>query len=358
MYKKNVLLIINSGLLNSGVPKVVFDIVSALYEKYDFDILVQSNKKEYYDDKLLYYGCNIIYFGNPVYGRKRYFYDLTIRLLKTLWIVRRKKYDIIHSFTGYQAGVDCLAGFLAGSNVRIANIHGVVSSTNTLVTGSYERICCYLIKRFATNRIGVSEQAASSLYKGMNYEVIYNSVRFDEYQKIAKEVHAGINLIQIGYYNENKNQLYSLNILRELKKQNQKVCLYFIGYDMGNGYYDQMLNYIVHNELTDNVIFLNHDYDKKKILPYIDYMLQPSIFEGLSLTALECQASCIPCIVSDAIPEIVNIGFLHRIPLIHMNAWVSFIRDGDGKNDHIEEQKTTIFSRTRFLDSFDKIYRQ
>ena len=47
--KKRILLIVNSGLLNSGVPKVVFDIITGLHSEFKFDILVQSPQKEYYD---------------------------------------------------------------------------------------------------------------------------------------------------------------------------------------------------------------------------------------------------------------------------------------------------------------------
>lgn len=353
---KKILFIINSSLDNSGVPKVAFDIISGLHEKYYFDILVQSDKIGYYDEILKSLGCNIIYYGKPFVGKKLYIYNLTCRILKLRKTIKRGRYDVIQSFTGYQAGIDCLAGALAGSKIRIANIHGTVKRNHTLFTGTYERICLYLIGRFSTVRIGVSEQAALSIYSGVSYKVIYNSIPFDEFLNIKKTEHSEINLIQIGYYNENKNQLFSLKILNELKLQGRNVRLFFIGYAVGDNYFQKMQNYIHQYNLSDCVSFLEHDYDKKKVFPIIDYMLQPSLSEGLSLTALECQASKIPCIVSEAIPQAADIGLLHRLPLYDADAWGRFICDNLGSNDTLDERKCLQFSRDRFLSNFDSIY--
>ena len=108
---------------------------------------------------------------------------------------------------------------------------------------------------------------------------------------------------------------------------------------------------------ANNVDWLHtDDYKKDKIFPIIDFMLQPSYREGLSLVALECQAAGIKCLVSEAIPDEVNIGLLHRLPLTAQMEWIKSISQLRNIEESINDEKVETFSRTSFLNDFMLIY--
>lgn len=348
MSKRKILLVINSGLVNAGVPHVVKDIIEGLHNEYHFEIAVQSSDVAYFDDYFKSLGCIIHYLGPPKNGRKRIFYNLFLHPIKINRILKMTSFDVIHSFTGYQSGIDCAIGYVNKVPVRISNVHGTITDSNKRITGLYERMCKFLIRRFPTKRIGVSEQAAKSIYKGLSYEVIYNSVDFRAYENIEKVNHKGINILQIGYFCRNKNQLFSLDILNRLRKHNRDFHMYFIGYENSPTYLTQMNQYIRDNRLGSHVTFLNHDCDKFKIFPIIDFGLIPSIHEGLSLVALELQAAKIITLGSISIPSSVNIGYLHRLSLDNIDDWIKTLTDSH--NSYCINKNTLCqFSRDTFL---------
>lgn len=354
--KKRILLIVNSGLLNSGVPKIVSDIVTGLHSEFNFDILVQSSKEEYYDAFLKKMGCRVFYSRQVPTGRLSILYRLSIWVILLFHIIRINKYHCIHSFTAYQSGIDCWVASLLGVGIRISNTHGTVQQDKSLYFGSYQKFCKYLIRKYATHRIGVSKQAAESIYdKGM-FSVIYNSVSLCELYAVRKKDHSGLNFLQVGYFNDNKNQLFSLSLLKELVNRQTDCHLYFIGFDNGFGYSERMNEYIKSNQLTSFVTILPHDYSKENIYPIIDFMLQPSYKEGLSLVALECQAAGIKCLVSNSIPDDVDIGLLHKLPLNDIKMWIDSIERLKSTNEKVDVNRASVFSRYNFLNNFTSIY--
>lgn len=360
MFKRQrILLIINSGLLNSGVPKIVTNIVSGLHSEFDFDIVVQSKHKEYFDSFLINKGCKIFYMGKIPSGRWGILYHLTIWPIKLCWIlITRRKYNCVHSFTAYQSGIDCCVAKLCGIKKRISNTHGTVSSDKTIIVGLYQKICKLLIKKFSTERIGVSKQAAKSIYNKMDYKVIYNGIPFFELNKIQKKEHSGLNFLQIGYFNSNKNQLFSLSIIKKLIDKGVKCHFFLIGFNNDVGYYKKVINYIRDNSLCSYITIFPHDYDKNDLYPVIDFLLLPSFKEGLSLVALECQSANIKCIVSDNVPEEVDIGLLHRVSLNSIDNWINTIELLMNVHEHVLIHRAMLFSEDKFNDEFYQIYKQ
>lgn len=354
--KKRILLIVNSGLLNSGVPKVVFDIITGLHSEFKFDILVQSPQKEYYDTFLQREGCKIFYTRRIPNGRLGIVYRMTVWAVQLFNIIRKNKYHCVHSFTAYQSGIDCWIAFICGVKVRISNTHGTVQQDKSLFFGTYQRICKSLVRKYATQRIGVSNQAAESIYEKGDFKIIYNSVPLEKLNKIKKTEHIGINFLQVGYFNDNKNQLFSLLLLKELVTRKNDCHIFFIGFDNGNGYGKKIDEFVLANKLSPYVTILPHDYPKDKVYPVIDFMLQPSYKEGLSLVALECQAAGIKCLVSNAIPEEVNIGLLHRLSLSDIKEWISCINQLKDRNEKVNLEYASRFSLDNFLRKILSIY--
>ena len=62
------------------------------------------------------------------------------------------------------------------------------------------------------------------------------------------------------------------------------------------------------NKVNDCVILAGLRSDIPELLQAMDIFLFPSIYEGMPLSVVEAQASGLPCIISDAVTKMVNIG--------------------------------------------------
>ncbi len=309
--KKRVLMVIDSPLLNSGVPNVVMNIIRELHDRFIFDILTYTNEKGFFDEEFLSYGGEIFHVQLLQYRRHRFLYGYRGKQLEKAVrnILRTKKYDIIHCNNGEESGPCLKIARKMGVSVRISHSHSkcYAYSKNPVRIGYFNK-CLDQIKSYATVRLACSEIAGKTIFKDIPFENILNPVDYSFYSGIIPQKHDGINLLQIGYYADVKDQLFSIHLLDRLAQKGHNAKLYFIGFILEQDYYDEMNKLIATLGLENSVSFLPSDTDKRELLPIIDYVLLPSKSEGLSMVALESQAANIKCILSDAVPKDVDFG--------------------------------------------------
>ena len=353
---KKVLLVVNSPLLNAGVPRIMMDIFDGLRDKYAFEFLVYASKPVYYDDEIIKKGGRIHYIGprRQMNWKGQYLYNLFIRPWRVLYILIKGKYDVLHSNSGFMAGDDVFLSWLCGVKTRISHGHGTYEIGKSILS-FHPFLGRTLLKKFSTHSVAVSHIAGDTLFDGLDYELIFNSVDFTEYQKVAKQKHEGINLLQVGYYCHNKNQIFSMQICKTLHEKGINVRLYLIGYDIGEGYLPLMKEYIKENHLEEYVELLPHDYNKFDLYPIVDYMLIPSYTEGLPVVSMECQAANIQCLTSFGVSEDVDMGLLKRISINHIDQWIDYISSGKTEGT-LDSEKMKFFSRETFLEKIQRIY--
>lgn len=320
---KKMAFIINSGLVNAGVPKVCFDIFNIIKDEYECSFIVESSNREFYDDKIIKNGGKIFYLGKyKSYGRKKILYNLVKRKQRLQALFNMQKFDVIHSCSGIESGLDCLIAAKCGIKKRIVHSHGCFSYTSgSKAERIYKKICFKYLSKYATNCVAVSEKTGKSLFCTRTFDILLNPVDVDLYSCIVSKPHDGLNLLQIGYFNSNKNQMFSVSVLNEVIKMGKDATLYLIGYEIELNYRRQLEEYISFLGITESVVFLPHDFDKSAIFPIIDYVMIPSLSEGMPLVALEAQAAHVECIVSEAVTNEANVGLLHLIKGYDSNEW-------------------------------------
>lgn len=83
--------------------------------------------------------------------------------------------------------------------------------------------------------------------------------------------------------------------------------------------------------IQKNIRFLGVRSDIPSIMKSFDIFLFPSIFEGFGIVALEAQSAGIPCVLSDVIPDSVDMG-LGLVTFINLNqsieVWCEEINKG------------------------------
>lgn len=164
-----------------------------------------------------------------------------------------------------------------------------------------------------------------------NFYVLNNAIdanKFRYNKKIREEYRKQFNLkdekvfIQVGAFREQKNYPFTLDLFKEIAKTDKNVKLFIVG----NGNLKEWIeNKIKEYKLEDNVNILIDRKDVNNLLQMADYFLMPSNFEGLSVAAIEAQASGIMCLLSDKVSKDVKITDNVKFLPLDINEWLKEI---------------------------------
>jgi len=146
------------------------------------------------------------------------------------------------------------------------------------------------------------------------------------------------NILNIGELNNNKNQIFILESLYQLLEKFPQVRLYIAG----NGpNYDMLNNYIIDNNLQDNVFLLDYVLEIEKYIQACDLIVSSSYREGLPLNIMEAMTCGKPILASDnrghreLIEDGYN-GFLYEVNNItQFNGIIANLIEDTSLADHI-----------------------
>ena len=127
-----------------------------------------------------------------------------------------------------------------------------------------------------------------------------------EIHDYSKEKHKGYSsILQVGMISSSKNQFETLQAFKLLKKKCENVKVLFAGvYSENDAYFRFLQDYVIRNELKNDVVFLGHvNSEELRILYHLaDIAVFPGKGQGSWLSPLEALASGKPVIVSDKLP--------------------------------------------------------
>lgn len=309
-------------------------------DKFVFDFLVFTKEKGVFDDEIFSLGGKIYYV--PRLGEAGiigYIRNL-VKILKKI-----PKIDVIHSHMDWQGGFIVFAAYLAGIKKRIVHSHAIqdMFQSNTL-----HCIMVWLgkklIRMFATDRLCCSELAGKSLFGKSKLVVIKNAIDLDKFKEInlieRKHLREQYKIAKddfvlgcVGSISENKNQIFLLELLKDLKC-NVKLVL------VGQGDMEQILKEKVKElRLKERVIFAGLQRDIPKFASMFDLFVFPSKREGLGIVAIEMQALGLQCVISKGVPMDVDmgLGLVVQVSLNNKNGWiheiVKFSEEGVGASE-------------------------
>ena len=106
----------------------------------------------------------------------------------------------------------------------------------------------------------------------------------------------------VGRFNPQKNHAFLIDIFRAVRAREPGAVLLLVGNDAGKTGLE------IHRKverlgLSQWVSFLGTRSDVAELMQAMDVFLFPSLFEGFGIVALEAQASGLPALVSERIPE-------------------------------------------------------
>lgn len=288
--------------------------------KVQFDFMVHREERGAYDDEIEALGGRI--FRMPSI---RPWKSSSYRKMVAEFYKAHPEYKVIHSHMSELGYYDFLEAEKAGVPVRISHAHNRPHGVDLKSPMRWY----YKTKMLphATHMFMCGEESGDWLFGKKNRErfiFLKNAVdseAFDFDPGKRKEIRKALGVDNefvighVGRFDKQKNHKFILEVFCEVLKKELSAVLLLVGDDSGS-LGKEIRSLVKKLDLDDRVRFLGVRSDVSDLMQAMDVFLFPSLFEGFGIVALEAQASGLPCVVSEFIPdECAATDLLHRISL-------------------------------------------
>jgi glycosyltransferase involved in cell wall biosynthesis len=250
-----------------------------------------------------------------------------------------KEYDIIH------VNMLCAANILPLIAARINGVKKIIShSHNTNTEGILRKLLHNINKAFltelATDYVACGDAAARWLFPrkiidNNRYSLIYNAIDIEKFEfseekrmEIRSEFRISNDTLLLGCVGRitlQKNIVFIIEVLEKIISKRNNTKLILVG-NLESGYGKSVMEKINELNLSDFVIFAGERMDVNKFYSAFDVFCMPSLYEGLSYTAIESQVSNVKCIFSDKMDkECMIVPDVSFIGIDNADTWAELI---------------------------------
>lgn len=272
-----------------------------------------------------------------------------VKYIVELNLILDGKFDVIH-INGNSATM-CLETVLAKLHgIKTVIVHGHASSTSHPKINTLLRP---LLLKTSNVKLACSNLAGNFLYRTGNYCVLNNAIdttRFLFDGEKRSNTRANLNITSqfvvghVGYFSENKNQSFLLELLYEIKSRGiYNLRFLFIGNHFDTGEFERKVKDL---NVEDYVIVVPANNNIELYYNAMDLFLFPSKHEGLGLALVEAQANGLHCLASTGVPQTGNVSQeVEYIDLSDKDMWINSIlktMDKQYNNSRIETSMKNV----------------
>ena len=302
-------------------------------------------------------------------GNKR---DFIINLKKFL---EENPYEIVHINSGSIFALAFGAKIAKKCGAKKIIVHSHATGYNNLKHKIIKCISVPVFLKSATNYFACSKEAAvwkfpKKIIKDGKYDIIKNGIELEKFQfsqRIRNEYRKKFNLenqfviVNVGRFTDEKNHEFLIKLFSQFLKENRNSKLLLIGEGTNKKNIIEMTKKL---GIDKYVLFLGIRDDVNNILQASDVFVFPSKFEGLGIVAIEAQASGLPTICSENIPEEANqTDLFFKLYLSeNINKWINTImRFKDSENiskrkDYVQKLKIAGYDASDSAKRLENIY--
>jgi glycosyltransferase involved in cell wall biosynthesis len=241
-------------------------------------------------------------------------------------------YDVIHSHVHFFGALVLRLAARQGVPLRIAHSRNdtrVAERGQGWMRWGYVTLMRRWTRAYANYRIAISQSAAEDLF-GADWDrddrrrMVYSGRDFSPYDAPvdAAEVRASLGLPvdafvlgHIGRFYWRKNHPFVVEVAAALFERLPDARLLLVGDGPDQSAIEAL---VAARGLSSRVVFAGARSDVPRLIKgAMDAFVFPSHHEGLGMVVVEAQAAGLPCVISDALPEEIDVvpGLIHRLPL-------------------------------------------
>ncbi len=266
-----------------------------------FDFLYHRNGRFAFDDEIEALGGHIYHVPrcNPL--------DLRY-LLAIDRFFNSHRYKVVHSHIDCMSALPLAAARRHGAVMRIAHSHS--SSQDHDLKYPIKLACKRLIRGEATDLFSCGVEAGKWMFNADDFTVIHNSIDVDSFAFDScrrKDVRSALNIApdvpvigHVGRFVPTKNHMFVIEVFARLLIAHPGAILLLVG---DGGLRPDVESYASRLGISSSVKFLGVRSDVSDLMQAMDVFILPSLYEGLPLVLVEAQASGLPCVISDSIPD-------------------------------------------------------
>jgi glycosyltransferase involved in cell wall biosynthesis len=306
-------------------------------EQFPMDFLVYTDEEWSFSEDCRELGSTLLTAPHP--GKQPWAFTRAFtRLLQ-----QQGPYDIVHSHVHHSSGLVLHLARQAGVPVRIAHSH---SNTATFTAEAragrrlYRAAMTHMIARNATLGLACSRAAARDLFgagwqRDARWRLLYCGIDLAPFatpvnaRQLRRELGIPRDALVVGHvgrFRLEKNHSFLLEIAAALRRQAPDVHVLLVG---DGELRAEVEAGIVRHGLQAHVTLTGVRGDiPRLLLGAMDLFILPSLYEGLPLSLLEAQAAGLPCVVSDAITDEVDVlpSLITRVSLAASpQAWATAV---------------------------------
>jgi glycosyltransferase involved in cell wall biosynthesis len=336
--------------------------------QFEFHFLVHTDKEAAYDDEIRSLGAHIHHRGgsrNPIsYGRQ---FKSVLR--------QYGPFDVVHSHVYLFSGYIMRLAAEAGVPIRIAHSHTAPKDRpSNIVRRNYEQLMRRWIRRYSTERIGVSRAAVDGLFgnqaAGTGATVLHYGLDFAPFldRVDTKEVKTRFGIPEnrkvighVGRFAPVKNHSFLVDVFERVVANRMDAHLLLVG---DGALLPAIQADVEARGLSNRCTFAGLQSAVFPLLSAMNVFVFPSFHEGLPLTVLEAQAAGVPILASratpeeiDAIPNLIERRSLEEGPAAWASAVMDKLKNGNIKRgDEALVLQKSSFALPVCVEKLSRIY--
>ncbi|MBR4747952.1 MAG: glycosyltransferase [Abditibacteriota bacterium] len=240
------------------------------------------------------------------------------------------EYDTVHCHDTRIGGIVLAAAKKHKITTRVLSAHSskILVKNQTVIQQLFIYITTKNALRNANRLIGVSRIACDDVFgKRKDTKVFYNGIDlsiFDKSKYPKDDTKDTIDFVHVGRFTPQKNHKFIIDTFNLIKTRFPNIRLTLIGYGPLE---EDIKKQISDLQLNNCIAMLPPDTYVPEAMGKADYMIFPSLFEGLSNVAMEAMSMNVMCFGSDCLTrEIETLGLWKALPLsAGPKGWAEYI---------------------------------
>ncbi len=300
------------GLNRGGAESRIMDLYRSMNrEQIQFDFLIHTKSKQHFEEEIENMGGKVYRLPHfKVYNWFGY------RKALKQFFSNHKDFRAVHGHMTSTASIYLPIAKMAGIPIVIAHVRS--AGVDKGIKGIMTRILRLPLKYKADYCLACSTEAGISAY-GSNWvkkgkvEVIPNAIAVEKYvyqEQERQEYREKLGITEkfvighVGSFREAKNHRFLIQIFEQIYKKCTDAVLLLVG---DGARMEEIKGLVAEKGLQSVVYFVGNQSPVSPYYQAMDFLIFPSLYEGLPGTVVEAQVAGLPCLISTNITKEVGI---------------------------------------------------